>query len=296
MMSRNLKKKMAHLTLIEDWFDRYPQYGLSQLFYQALDNNVFQNVYVAIRKNPENSSQAETETWNYYNVGADTTDIAEYFATKYGLNYFAYSFDDGDDCATLESRVESIYKANLYKYKKLIESMGYQYNPLFNVDALELYSSAESIGNTTNNNTSSGSGSSTTNPTTTHYVNPYDTDGDPGKIESKDVVTNNSTSQSMSGTNTTTLQHSPAENNYTWDETNKRWTANGIFSINAKDNAFGVQFDGPERYYAEKKIRQGNIGVTKATELLEDQRRLVRFNLLDEFFKDLEPHIVVGIY
>ena len=296
MMSRNLKKKMAHLTLIEDWFDRYPQYGLSQLFYQALDNNVFQNVYVAIRKNPENSSQAETETWNYYNVGADTTDIAEYFATKYGLNYFAYSFDDGDDCATLESRVESIYKANLYKYKKLIESMGYQYNPLFNVDALELYSSAESVGNTTNNNTSSGSGSSTTNPTTTHYVNPYDTDGDPGKIESKDVVTNNSTSQSMSGTNTTTLQHSPAENNYTWDETNKRWTANGIFSINAKDNAFGVQFDGPERYYAEKKIRQGNIGVTKATELLEDQRRLVRFNLLDEFFKDLEPHIVVGIY
>lgn len=295
-MSRNLKKKMAHLTLIEDWFDRYPQYGLSQLFYQALGTNVFENVYVAIRKNPENSSQAETETWNYYNVGATTNDIAEYFATKYGLNYFAYNFDDGDDCTTLESRVESIYKANLYKYKKLIESMGYSYNPLFNVDALELYSNAESIGNTTNNNTSSGSGSSTNNPTTTHYVNPYDKDGDPGKIESKDVVSNNITSQSMSGTNTTSLQHSPAENKYTWDEANKKWTANGIFSINAKDNAFGVQFDGPERYYAEKRIRQGNIGVTKATELLEDQRKLVRFNLLDEFFKDLEPHIVVGIY
>ena len=296
MSSQNLKKKMMSLTPIEDWFDRYPQYGLSQLFYQSLNPNIFANIYVAIRRNPENSSQAETETWNYYNVGAGTGDIAEYFATKYGLNYFAYDFNDGNDRATLESRIESIYKANLYKYRKLIESMGYTYNPLFNVDALELYSNAESIGNTKNSNTSSGSGSSTTNPTTTHYVNPYDTDGDPGKIERKDVVTNNSTSQSMSGTNHTTLEHNPADNNYVWDAETGKWVSNGIFSIEAKDNAFGVQFDGPERYYAEKRIRQGNIGVTKSTELLEDQRRLVRFNLLDEFFKDLEPHIVVGIY
>ena len=296
MSSQNLKKKLAHLTLIEDWFDRYPQYGLSQLFYQSLNPNIFANIYVAIRRNPENASQAEEEVFNYYNVGAGTGDIAEYFATKYGLNYFAYDFNDGNDRATLESRIESIYKANLYKYRKLIESMGYTYNPLFNVDALELYSNAESIGNTKNSNTSSGSGSSTTNPTTTHYVNPYDTDGDPGKIESKDVVTNNSTSQSMSGTNNTTLEHNPAENNYVWDAETGKWVSNGIFSIEAKDNAFGVQFDGPERYYAEKRIRQGNIGVTKSTELLEDQRRLVRFNLLDEFFKDLEPHIVVGIY
>lgn len=295
-MSRNLKKKMMSLTPIEDWADRYPGYGLSQLFYQSLNPNIFSNIYVAIRRNPENATEAETEVFNYYNVGANTNDIAEYFGTKYGLNYFAYDFNSGADCATLESRIESIYKANLYKYRKLIESMGYVYNPLFNVDGIELYANAESLGNTTNNNTSSGSGSSTTNPTTTHYVNPYDTDGDPGKIESKDVVTNNSTSQSMSGTNNTTLQHSPAENNYVWDADTGKWVSNGIFSIEAKDNAFGVQFDGPERYYAEKRIRQGNIGVTKSTELLEDQRRLVRFNILDEFFKDLEPHIVVGIY
>lgn len=299
MSSQNLKKKLAHLTLIEDW-DNYMVGSASQLdilFNRLFDNgNIFQNIYIAIRNNPQNSSQEENPTYTYYNVGHSTEEITRYFVTKYGLNYFAYRPNNGDEFAELKMKMLGIYNANEYKYRKLIESMGYTYNPLFNVDALELYSNAESVGNTTNNNTSSGSGSSTTNPTTTHYVNPYDTDGDPGKIESKDVVTNNSTSQSMSGTNNTTLQHNPAENNYTWDAETGKWVSNGIFSINAKDNAFGVQFNGPERYYAEKRIRQGNIGVTKATELLEDQRKLVRFNLLDEFFKDLEPHIVVGIY
>ena len=296
-MSRNLKKKMMSLTPIEDWYDT--QVGttskLTILFNNAIEqSNVFSNIYVAIRDNPQYAEQAEH--FSYYNVGFDNGQISDYFVTKYGLNYFAYKLDSTVDFNALRLRIKSIYDSNLYKYRKLIETLGYQYNPLFNVDALELYSNAESLGNTTNNNTSSGSGSSTTNPTTTHYVNPYDTDGDPSKIESKDVVTNNSTSQSMSGTNNTTLQHNPAENNYVWDAETGKWVSNGIFSIDAKDNAFGVQFDGPERYYAEKRIRQGNIGVTKATELLEDQRKLVRFNLLDEFFKDLEPHIVVGIY
>lgn len=299
MSSQNLKKKLAHLTLIEDW-DNYMVGSASQLdtlFNRLFDNgNIFQNIYITIRNNPQNSSQEENPTYTYYNVGHSTEEITRYFVTKYGLNYFAYRPDNGDEFAELKMKMLGIYNANEYKYRKLIESMGYTYNPLFNVDALELYSNAESVGNTTNNNTSSGSGSSTTNPTTTHYVNPYDKDGDPGKIESKDVVTNNSTSQSMSGTNNNTLQHSPAENNYVRDAETGKWVPNGIFSIEAKDNAFGVQFNGPERYYAEKRIRQGNIGVTKATELLEDQRKLVRFNLLDEFFKDLEPHIVVGIY
>lgn len=64
----------------------------------------------------------------------------------------------------------------------------------------------------------------------------------------------------------------------------------------AKDSAFGVALDGAERYYAEKRIRQGNIGVTKSTELIEAQREAVRYNILDEFFRDLERDIVVGIY
>lgn len=299
MSSHNLKNKLSHLTTIEDW-DNYMVGSASQLdtlFNRLFDNgNIFQNIYIAIRNNPQNSSQEENPTYTYYNVGHSTEEITRYFVTKYGLNYFAYRPDNGDDFAELKMKLLGIYNANEYKYRKLIESMGYTYNPLFNVDALELYSNAESIGNTTNNNTSSGSGSSTTNPTTTHYVNPYDTNGDPGKIESKDVVTDNSTSQSMSGTNNTTLQHNPAENNYVRDAETGKWVSNGIFSIEAKDNAFGVQFNGPERYYAEKRIRQGNIGVTMTQQLLEAERNLVNFNILDVFFRDIEKDLIVGLY
>lgn len=312
-MSRNLKKKMMSLTPIEDWADRYPGYGLSQLFYQSLNPNIFANIYVAIRHNPENNTESQTETFNYYNVGANTNDIAEYFGTKYGLNYFAYNFESGADCATLESRIESIYKANLYKYRKLIESMGYVYNPLFNVDGIELYSNAESLGDSKSNHTPEGvirTVSGTENQgnigesTSTHYVNPYDNNGE-NASNINDKTTQSAITQEQSFKDSTgnnaykdinTTSHSPAGNDYVWDADKGIWVSNGIFSINAKDNAFGVTFNGPERYYAEKRIRQGNIGVTKSTELLRDQRDIVRFNILDEFFKDLEPHIVVGIY
>ena len=64
----------------------------------------------------------------------------------------------------------------------------------------------------------------------------------------------------------------------------------------AKDSAFGVAIEGAERYYAEKRIRQGNIGITKSTELIESQREVVRYNILDEFFKDLEREIIVGVF
>ena len=36
--------------------------------------------------------------------------------------------------------------------------------------------------------------------------------------------------------------------------------------------------------------------MTKSTELIEAQRNTVRYNILDEFFRDLEKEIVVGIY
>lgn len=308
MMSRNLQKRMQHLTLIEDWYDNYPYYDLSTLFSNALGvANVFSSIYVAIRKNPENASQAETETWNYYNVGADMKQITNYFVAKYGLNYFAYNFNSGEDCTNLKNRVEAIYNANLYKYRKLVEVLGYTYNPLYNVDGTELYSHAESIGDAASNRQPSGTITTTTGTKINNvigaseaifYKNPYDENSENiSVVDSKNKQSAITSEQSYSEDyqDKTDFENIPAYN-YIYDEQQGKWIKSGVFEINAKDNAFGVQFNGPERYYAEKRIRQGNIGVTKSTELLEAQRNLVRFNILDEFFKDLEPHIVVGIY
>ena len=260
MSSHNLMNKLSHLTTIEDW-DNYMVGSASKLdvlFNRLFDNgNIFQNIYVAIRDNPQNSTQELTPTYTYYNVGHSVDEITRYFVTRYGLNYFAYRPDSGDEFAELKMKLQGIYDANEYKYRKLIESLGYKYNPIWNVDGTELYSNAESLGDSNSTRTPTGTITSTSNPTTTHYVNPYDNSGtDTMKAESKDVVSSGTTTQSFgSGDNayseSTNIKHNPAKN---YKKVGDEWTEDEPFSVLAEDNAFGVAFNGAERYYAEKYV------------------------------------------
>lgn len=308
-MSLNLNRKMLHLTLIEDWFEsNVENRNLTQIFSDAIGaSSVFLSIYVSIRRNPQSAQEQATETYDYYNVGFTPLQIAEYFNTKFSLNYFGYYFRDNDDYYKLRDRIRAIYTANKYKYMKLVEVLGYRYNPLFNVDGIELYSRAESVGDAVNTRTPSGtvttvSGTKVKNDIgdseTIFYKNPYnDNSENTSVVDSKTKTNAITTEQSYSqGYNEKTdFENIPAYK-FEYDEQEQKWKKSGVFSVDAKDNAFGEGFSGPERYYAEKRIRQGNIGVTKSTELLRDQREIVKFNILDEFFKDLEREIVVGIY
>lgn len=309
MSSENLRKKLNHLTTIENWYDkRVGSIGELNIIFNNVFNidNVFAAIYVAIRQNPQSASA--TETYNYYNVGFTADDITSYFYIKYSLNYLGYSYNSGDDKANLRYRIATIYKANKYKYMKLIESMGYKYNPLFNVDGIELYSNAEAYGDITNTRTPSGTVVSVSGADnagtpsemiTSNYVNPYDNNStsDASQLDSKTVQSPVISKQTFDDNyhETTTAQNEPATN-YTYDSATGTWQKSGLFEIAAKDSAFGVAINGPERYYAEKRIRQGNIGVTKSQELLTAERNVVKFNILDELMKDLEREIVVGIY
>lgn len=305
----SLERKLQHLTLIEDWFDStIENRNLTQLFIDAIGaSSVFFSIYVSIRKNPENATQEATETYNYYNVGFTTLEISEYFNAKFSLNYFGYCFRDNNDYYKLRDRIRAIYTANKYKYMKFVEVLGYRYNPLYNVDGTELYSRAESIGDATQVRTPKGkvittSGTKNNNvigdSETIYYKNPYDNNSTAATVVDNKTKTNAVTTEqeySNDYTETNDYNNVPAYK-YKFDETEQEWIKDGVFTVGAKDNAFGEGFSGPERYYAEKRIRQGNIGVTKSTELLRDQREIVKFNILDEFFKDLEKEIVVGIY
>lgn len=295
-----------NLTRIEDWY--LSKTGNDSNLYLAFNsflatNNVFSDIYVAIRDNPQYAEQAEH--FSYYNVGFTVNDITKYFALRYGLNYFSYKFTDSNQVDYLKEKMAIIYKANLYTYRKLIESMGYQYNPLFNVDGIELYSNAEALGNSKSEQqptgtikTQTGSGvNGNLDTESTHYVNPYDqNDGVANYINDR---TKNSALTSVQSfeqyKDTTTVSHESADN-YKYNTTSGQWEKDGLFGIKKEDVAFGIDFGGAERFYAEKRIRQGNIGVTKSTELLRDQRDLVKFNILDVFMKDLEKDLVVGIF
>lgn len=305
----NLKKKLRNLTQIEDWHDTIIENVgyLESLFDDALrNNNVFDYIYVAIRPNPISEQQEENPIYQYINVGFSIHELSEYFNTRYGMNYFLYDFAIETDYNRLKDRIISIYNANFYKYKKLIEVMGYRYNPLFNVDGTELYSNMESIGDSSNERkptgkirTTSGTLSDGTigDSTTKNYTNPYDSNasGDPAYLTDKTVQNAITTDQEYLNnySDKSTIDNLPATQFIKDGDT---ITKTDLYNMAAKDSAFGVALNGAERYYAEKRIRQGNIGVTKTTELIEAQREAVRYNILDEFFRDLYREIVVGIY
>lgn len=301
--------KNLNLTQINDWYEAASPHSLADLFDDAFGNtgNVFAAIFVAIRHNPENETQQATETYDYYNVGFSDQDIAKYFNTKYSLNYFCYKYDIQSDYRKLKERVSAIYYANKYKYMKLIETLGYRYNPLYNVDGIELYSRAESIGDAKNTRQPEGTIKTETGTENNgdigrsesiYYKNPYNNNSEQATVvDSKTAQSAITSKQTYENDYKETMEYKniPA-NNYAYNSQTGKWEENGVFTVAAADNAFGTEFNGAERYYAEKKIRQGNIGVTKSTELLQSQRDIVRFNILDEFFKDLEPAIVVGVY
>ena len=91
----SLQQKLCQLTLIEDWYklsdDTKNLYGLFSGALGGSGSNVFLNIYVSIRHNPENSQEEETEVYNYYNVGFTPLQISQYFYLRFGLNYFAYN-------------------------------------------------------------------------------------------------------------------------------------------------------------------------------------------------------------
>lgn len=295
-----LKQKVDNLCQIDYWYsgdydiNRTPLFNIFHSAFAGNKGNVFEQIYVTIRNNP--TVYAVEETFSTYNVGFTVAEITNYYVSLFGSNYFCYDPDIANDRIAITRKVRSIYEANLYKYRKLVELMGYTYNPLFNVDGVELYANAESIGDTDSIHNPTGTikngADSTDKPTVKHNVAPYDTTDT--KLESEDVQSGQTVTDYTEYSETNATIHRPA-GNLVYNESTGEYEPK-TFVINEKDNAFGVAFNGPERYYAEKRIRQGNIGVTKTQELIEAQREVVKFNILDEFFKDINEHILVGIF
>lgn len=305
-IAKPLKQKVDNLCQIDYWYswdydtNQTPLFNIFHSAFAGNKGNVFEEIYVTIRNNP--TTYETEETFSSYNVGFTDVEITNYYVSLFGSNYFCYDPDIANDRVAITRKVKSIYEANLYKYRKLVELMGYNYNPLFNVDGVELYSNAESIGDTDSLHNPTGTikngvplnneNTPVNPPTVKHNVAPYDDANT--KLESEDIQSGQTITDYTEYSETNATIHHPAGNLVYNDSTGKYEPK--TFVINEKDNAFGVAFNGPERYYAEKRIRQGNIGVTKTQELIEAQREVVKFNILDEFFKDINEHILVGIY
>lgn len=256
---------------------------------------LFSEIYIPILVRNEDHSPKILEDgsnfeFEYVNVGMTPEQITDAYWTLYGYNKLAvpiyekrvdpYGYPMTGDL-TLKLKMLSIINMNKYKYLKWIDSMGYAYNPLWNVDGSDIFQSLDNHGGVTTNRSPI---------LQTSALNQVTTDSS-GTLRNADQTTlgyNNTTTDFTDLTDVTKEKHEHAKNKVNNEDVE--------YSVAAKDTAFGTALTGGDYMHVEKRLRQGNIGVTMTTQLLEAERNYVRFGLVQEFFKDINKQLLVGTY
>lgn len=292
-----LKHNPMMLPRVNDLFnlrapDQLPERPLSNLegIFDVATNNIspitghfFSHIYMPLELY-DSTTQKKLKTWA--DIGLTLYDLSEAYWSQYSRAFLDapyYLCNDSTDKATqmleLGRKAKSVLNKNKYKYLKLIESLGLEYNPLFNVDGVEIRQRLENEGGNSVNETN-GNTQTFNNLKDQHNVAPYDGGT---KEEYNDTKTGDI---SDSGSRNTTYTRNNAKNGADGEEVD--------YTVDSADTAFGYDLVGGDKMEVEKLIRQGNIGVTKTTELIEDQRELVKFSIIDEYFNDINKIILVG--
>ena len=285
------------------------------------EDGFFKYIWLPVKVYDE-QNEAMSE-YHYYNIGIQYSEIADLYQTQYGFNYLASPLHIESigqsviDSQALGRKILMIFKKNLGKYYKMLELQGYTYNPLWNVDGVEIRQSLENqgINDVITNIGSFDRGLKEENNKLTHNVSAYDSGT---KEEYNDTKTGLEKDEDLPQllydptTGTVTSQKSKSYDNaaernanYSASGSNTRYehnnAHNGVtgheeYTVDAKDTAFGETLIGGDKMHNEKYIRQGNIGVTKTQELIESERENLRFSIIQEFFDDINAQILVGIY
>lgn len=280
---------------------------------------LFNQTYIPVKRY-DTTTQKLAEGYTYLNCGMSTVELADLYWARYSGTYLiGRTSVITDDADKLILRAKAVFNENRGKYLKMIELAGLEWNPLWNVDGEEIRQLLENSGTndveTGQINTSSGVQWNDTK--TTHNVSAYDS---AVKKEYEDTVSGNGaniptgiqrveytdgeftvSNQSPSGSTIasadestngvkgkTTYVHNLAKNIINGQEAD--------YVVLAKDTAFGQALTGADKMHVEKLIRQGNIGVTETTTLLNHARDYLRFSIVQEFFNDINEVILIGVW
>lgn len=196
--------------------------------------------------------------YKYENIGLEPDDLADIYMTQYGYNVLSVPITDPD---MLDLKMTAIFKKNYGKYVKLLETLGYAYCPLWNVDGTEQYQYIDSHGDITRTDTP---------------ILQTDQELKTAPYDSGTYNATNKTINTYNGTESTSTEtHDPVASN----------VAGIITDMTSGDYS-----------HIEKRLRQGNIGVVSTVKLIEEQRDCVRFSLIQEFFDDINKQLLVGIF
>lgn len=264
----------------------------------------FNKIWIPARKYNEQTGTFE-ENYTYYNCGMDTNELADLYWSKYSGNYLIGGHEDFDGVfQRLVIRCESIFKQYLGKYRKLVEMEGLIWNPLWNVDGSELHQILEQHADEVTKDTGSGESFKGQNSQVEHNTSAYDSSGTKKEwdethkgLDSSQTASASSTIGDVTVSSTAGSIPSVSESEASASSSlNVRSHESFDYAVDEKDAAFGVSLTGGDTLHTEKTVRQGNIGVTKTTELIEDARKTVAYSIIQEFFKDINKVILIGTY
>lgn len=264
---------------------------------------IFSQIWIPVRKYNQSTGKL-ADDYTYYNVGLTAEQITDLYWTEYsGCYLIGRSEDISIDVSSLMKKVRSIFLKNVGKYLKLIELAGLEWNPLWNVDGIELHQIIEQHADEINKDTGSGESFKGQNVKDEHKVSAYNS---ATKTEWEETHAGQDSTQTPSATSTvgditvnSTAGSIPSVSESEASATssvNVRTHASFDYAVPVKDTAFGVALTGGDTLHTEKNVKQGNIGVTETTTLLNHARDYLSFNVLDEFFRDINKVILIGTY
>lgn len=279
--------------------------ALESAFVNALvsgQTDFFAAVYIPV-KIPTASGMPESYT--YTNIGLTASDISKIYADFFGLLKLieplvkdpAEAYEYINAVGKLSSRIKSVLFMNKGKYLKMMELEGFEYNPLWNVDGVDIYSSLENTGqdDETTSTEEDRLTYSDTKQTTTTKKNLYD-----GSLNNAEEVTfeqNPQVTNDNPAHNYTKTVLDPLHNTITREYTHNNADNDGAdYHVSAVDTAFGEAITGGNKFHTDKRVRQGNIGVTATQDLIQKSRDALRFSIIAEFFRDINEQILCGLY
>lgn len=146
-------RMLNDLARVETWADISISDSLLHLAFVGLANSPLTNLYIPI-KTP--TAAGMPEQYTYTRIGLDSGEIADVYETLFGGNFFIipllkkWGMDDENPYETsllkLQRKIDNVYKLNKGKYLKIAEGLGMEWNPLYNVDGVEKYTSLENSG------------------------------------------------------------------------------------------------------------------------------------------------------
>jgi hypothetical protein len=178
----------------------------------------------------------------------------------------------------LKSAIGSWSAKNLHVWEELYDTTQYEYNPIWNKDGTILETITRNLSfsddhtrtdnlKTEDDYTRTDDLKNTVDSTTTNSVYGFNSSTDaPADREVVDLDGTNTGTQRNAGSTSNTGTQRNAGNN----------TENGTIST--------------------ARTEQGNIGLTSTQELIEKQRAVVAFNVMDVIIKDFMQRFCIGVY